>query len=145
MAYSVLIVDDNQRIRQGLREFFDREADFRVCGMAGNGSEAIAKAHELHPDLILMDLLMPVLNGFDAARVLKRVMPQVVIIMFTACSGSFVEAEARSAGISAFVSKSERLSVLLASARKLVYPLTAYGAVCALFALFGLFAMSRIA
>jgi len=75
MAKTVLIVDDNALIRQALCEMFKREADFEVCGEAENGREAIEKAQRLHPDLIVMDLSMPVMNGIDAARVLKGMMP----------------------------------------------------------------------
>jgi chemotaxis response regulator CheB len=63
MAKTVLIVDDNAYIRQALCDLFKREADFEVCGEAVNGKEAIAKARELHPDLIVLDLSMPVMNG----------------------------------------------------------------------------------
>ncbi len=66
---SVLIVDDNAFIRQALCELFKKEADFEVCGEAENGKKAIEKARELRPDLIVLDLSMPVMNGFDAARV----------------------------------------------------------------------------
>ena len=59
MAKTVLIVDDNAYIRQALCEVFTCEADFEVCGEAENGKEAIAKARELHPDLIVLDLSMP--------------------------------------------------------------------------------------
>ncbi len=57
MVKFVLIVDDNALIRHGLCELFSREADFEICGEAENGSEAIAEAQDLHPDLILLDLL----------------------------------------------------------------------------------------
>ena len=77
MAKTVLIVDDNAYIRQALCELFEGEADFEPCGEAENGKEAIAKALELHPDLIVLDLSMPVMNGLDAARELKRLMPTV--------------------------------------------------------------------
>jgi len=121
MVKSVLIADDNAFVRQSLRELFDREEDFEVCGEAENGREAIEKAQELHPDLILLDLSMPVMNGLHAARALKRVTPEMPIIMFSAYGNSFVEKEARSAGVSALVSKSEPVSVLLGKARNLVY------------------------
>ena len=62
MAKTVLIVDDNAYIRQALCELFKRESDFEVCGEAKNGKEAIARARELHPDLIMLDLSMPVMN-----------------------------------------------------------------------------------
>jgi DNA-binding NarL/FixJ family response regulator len=119
MTHTVLIVDDNLSIRRGLCTLFQREEDFDVCGDAENGREAIDKAQKLHPDLILLDLSMPVMNGLDAARVLKRVMPEVPLLMYSAFCDSFTEGEARSAGVSAVVSKSERMSVLLAQARNL--------------------------
>jgi len=121
MTHTVLIADDNPLIRQGLSELFQMEEDFEICGDAENGREAVEKARELHPDLILLDLSMPVMNGLEAARVLKRVMPEVPVIMFSAYGDSF-ENEARSAGVSALVSKSEDMSVLLGKARNLVYP-----------------------
>jgi two-component system nitrate/nitrite response regulator NarL len=82
-------------------------------------------AQVLHPDLILLDLSMPVMNGLETARVLKRVMPEVPLIMYSAFSDSFTEKQARSAGVSALVSKSENVSVLLGKARSLVYPIAA--------------------
>jgi YesN/AraC family two-component response regulator len=120
MSYSVLIADDSLAIRQGLCELFDREPDFSVCGEAENGKEAIEKAQDLHPDLILLDLSMPVMNGLDAARVLKNLMPDVPVIMFSAFSEPFAEQAARSAGAKALVSKSEHISILLAKARSLM-------------------------
>ena len=90
MAKAVLIVDDNVFIRQVLWERFKREADFDVCGEAVNGREAIAKAQQLRPELIVLDLSMPVMNGLDAARVLKRLMPRVPIIMYSAFGDRWV-------------------------------------------------------
>jgi two-component system, NarL family, nitrate/nitrite response regulator NarL len=125
MVKSVLIADDNALIRQGLCELFSREPDFEVCGEAENGREAIEEAQELRPDLILLDLSMPVMNGLDAARALTRLMPEVPVIMYSAFSDSFTQREARSAGVSALVSKSENISVLLGKARSLVYEIAA--------------------
>jgi DNA-binding NarL/FixJ family response regulator len=120
MSYSVLIADDSLVIRRGLCELFDREPDFMVCGDAENGREAIEKAQDLHPDLILLDLSMPMMNGLDAARVLKNLMPEVPVIMFSAFGEPFTEQAARSAGAEALVSKSEPISILLAKARSLM-------------------------
>jgi CheY-like chemotaxis protein len=75
-----------------------RESDFEVCGEAHDGQDAIEKAQRLLPDLIILDLSMPVMNGLDAARVLKDRMPSVPIIMFTLYVDPFVEQESRSAG-----------------------------------------------
>src|SRR6266536_1266393 len=122
MTHTILIVDDNLFIRRGLRELFQREEDFDVCGDAENGREAVEKAQELHPDLILLDLAMPVMNGLDATRVLKRVMPEVPVIMYSSYSDSSTEKEARSAGAWALVSKSEHISVLLGKVRRALEP-----------------------
>ena len=79
----------------------------------------------MHPDLIVLDLSMPVMNGLDAARALKRLMPTVPLIMFSEYSNTLSEQEARSAGISALVSKSEHVSVLVEKARSLLYDIAA--------------------
>ena len=125
MTHTILIADDNAFIRQGLCELFEQEADFYVCGDAENGREAVDKAKKLHPDLILLDLSMPQMNGLDATRVLKHLMPEVPVILYSAYSDSFTEREARSAGASALISKSEHISVLLGKARSLVCPIAA--------------------
>ena len=120
MSHTILIVDDSPFTREALCELFEQEQDFDVCGDAENGREAIELAQALHPDLILLDLLMPVMNGLDAARVLKRVMPEIPLLMYSANSDWFTEKEARSAGLSALVSKSAHTSVLIDKARSLV-------------------------
>jgi DNA-binding NarL/FixJ family response regulator len=125
MAKSVLIVDDVEIIRRALCELFTSEGDFEVCGEAENGREAIEKAQELQPDLIVLDLSMPVMNGIEAASALRRLMPAVPLIIFSEYSDVFSEEEARSAGVSALVSKSEHVSVLLEKARALLYPMAA--------------------
>ena len=121
MAKSILIVDDNDYIRQTLCDLFKREADFEVCGEAENGKEAIAKALELHPDLIVLDLSMPVMNGLDAARELKRLMPTVPLIMYSAFGDGFMEQQARLVGISELVSKSQPAAILISKARGLLF------------------------
>jgi DNA-binding NarL/FixJ family response regulator len=126
MSHTILIADDSLFIREALCNLFEREEDFDVCGEAKNGREAVDKAQELHPDLILLDHSMPVINGLDATRVLKRMMPEVPVIMFSAYCGSSTEKEARSTGASALVSKFEHIfehiSVLLSKARLALEP-----------------------
>jgi two-component system vancomycin resistance associated response regulator VraR len=104
---------------------FDREDDFEVCGVAENEMEAVEKAHERHPDLILLDLSAPVMSGMDTARVLERVMPQVPIIIYGAHNETYAESEEGSAAVWTRVSRSEDLSVLLCTARGLVHQRTA--------------------
>jgi two-component system chemotaxis response regulator CheY len=120
MAKTVLIADDNAYIRHLLCELFQSQADFGICEEAENGKEAIDRAWQLRPDLIVLDLSMPVMNGLDAARVLKRTMPGVPIIMFSEYSNAFSEQESRSAGISAVISKAEHVSLLVEKARSLL-------------------------
>jgi len=120
MAKTILIVDDNAYIRLGLYELFKRESDLEVCGEAENGKEAIAKALDLHPDLIVLDLSMPVMNGLEAARQLKRLMPDVPLIMYS-LFGDIVEEQARLAGISELISKSQPAAILIKKARSLLY------------------------
>src|SRR6202158_1873737 len=122
MPKSVLVVDDNAFIRHVLCRVFTSEADFDICAEAENGEEAIEKAQALHPDLIVMDLSMPVMNGIDAARTLRTLMPTVPVIIFSDYSDVFFDKEARSAGICALVSKSEPVSVLIGKARALLHP-----------------------
>jgi DNA-binding NarL/FixJ family response regulator len=122
MVKSVLIADDNAFVRQRLGELFNQEPDFEVCAEAVNGRKAIEEAQKLNPDLILLDLSMPVMNGLDAARALKRLMPEVPIVMFSIHSDAFTEKEARSAGVAALISKFEDMSKLLGIVRNLLYP-----------------------
>jgi DNA-binding NarL/FixJ family response regulator len=121
MVKSVLIADDNAFVRQRLAELFNREPDFEVCAKAENGRKAVEEAQGSHPDLILLDLSMPVMNGLETARALKRFMPEVPIVMFSIHSDAFTEKEARSAGVSALVSKFDDISALVGIARNLVY------------------------
>jgi len=117
---SVLVVDDNPLVRRMLCELLTREGDFDVCGEAENGREAIEKAQLLRPNLIVTDLSMPVMNGLEETRVIKKLMPAVPVIILTAHSDPFVEKEARAAGVSAVVSKSEAVAVLITKARGLL-------------------------
>lgn len=121
MPKCVLIVDDNIFIREALREFFEREPDFEVCAEAENGRQAIEQAGKCHPDLIVLDLSMPVMNGLEAARILKRLLPAVPLILYSAFADKTSEQQARLVGISECVPKSAHVSVLIGKARGLLY------------------------
>jgi len=125
MVRSVLIADDQEIIRRLLCFLFASQSDFEVCGEAENGQEAVEMAQMLHPDLILMDLSMPVMKGIEAACELKRLMPMTPIIVFSEFSDVYSDREAGRAGITARVSKSENLEVLLERARAVFYPMAA--------------------
>ena len=115
-----MIVDDHAVIRRMLRVVFEAE-DLEVSD-AMDGAEGVRKAQELKPSLIILDLSMPVMNGLEAARALKVLMPHVPLLMFTNNAGAPIEREARSAGIFAVVSKSDSDSSqqLVAHARSLL-------------------------
>jgi len=107
-------------VRQALTEIFKREADFDVCGEACNGQEAVRVAQLLGPDLVVLDLAMPVMNGLDAARMLRRLMPAVPLIMYSGIGDKFVEQQARFIGIAALISKGEAPGTLVGQARSLL-------------------------
>ena len=119
-SWSVLIVDDSAVIRKVVCELFTKEGDFEVCGEAENGQRAIEMAQKLKPALIVTDLSMPVMNGLDETRILRRLMPDIPIILYSAHIDSFVEKEARTAGASAVVPKSEAAALLIARSRQLL-------------------------
>jgi DNA-binding NarL/FixJ family response regulator len=87
---SVLVVDDSPLVRQAVSALFTREGVFDVCGEAENGREAIEKAQLLRPNLIVTDLSMSVMNGLEETRVLKKLVPAVPVIIFTAHSDPFI-------------------------------------------------------
>ncbi len=119
MARSVLIVDDNSVVRQALVRLFI-DGGFEVCGEAESGHAAIEKAQGLNPGLIVMDLSMPGMNGIEAARCLRQLLPTAMIIILSDYGGMFREEETNSLGIAAVVSKAECSSVLLHEARSLL-------------------------
>jgi two-component system, NarL family, nitrate/nitrite response regulator NarL len=80
----ILIVDDSDEVRSIVRIFLERDATFHVCGEAGTGPEAIKKAQELQPDLVLLDLKLPGMTGIETASVLKNVLPKTKLVLFSA-------------------------------------------------------------
>jgi len=119
LPHTILIVDDNATIRRSLRCWIEQESDWQVCGEAENGELAVDKVKELHPDIVILDLQMPVMNGLEAARQITLLAPGTAIVMFTMYTGGQLLKDARAAGITDVVSKSDRLEDhLLASLKK---------------------------
>ena len=116
----MLVVDDNRVIRRIICELFDRESDFEVCGEADNGRQAIEMAQTLRPALIVTDFSMPVMNGLEETRILKKLLPSLPVVIYSAHVDKFIEHEARTAGASAVVSKYEAVAVLIEKARELL-------------------------
>jgi DNA-binding NarL/FixJ family response regulator len=107
LSYSILIVDDSSVVRHSLRSSLEQYPDWVVCGEASDGREAIEKSKQLKPDLIILDLSMPGMDGLAAARELNRTQPNVLLLMFTTFKDSNTEKEALSAGCAGVISKSE--------------------------------------
>jgi DNA-binding NarL/FixJ family response regulator len=103
----ILIADDNPAVRRGLRDLIEHTSEWDVCGEAVNGREAIERARELHPDMLLLDLVMPGMNGFDTARELAKVEPGLPILLCTIQLSPYVVREAEKVGIQGAVSKSK--------------------------------------
>ncbi len=93
----VLLVDDHNMVRQGLRVFFDLQPDIDVVGEASDGAQAVAAARRLRPDVILMDLLMPGMDGLAAIGFIKKELPEIEIVAVT----SFIEEEKVTAALEA--------------------------------------------
>ena len=117
MPRSILLVDDHEVIRRQLRLLFKAHPEFTVCGEAVHGVDAIEKAQQLSPDLIILDLSMPEMNGLEAASALRYMMPEVPIFLLTAHYSRELELTAFASGISAVFSKHEDLDLLVARAR----------------------------
>ena len=83
MAIRVLITDDHSVVRQGLRMFLSLDPDVEVVGEAENGEEALNMARVLHPDVVLMDLLMPVMDGIEATEAIRAELPEVEVVALT--------------------------------------------------------------
>ena len=114
---TVLIVDDSETVRIAIRALFEAEPEFSVAGEAVNGMDAIDKAEELSPDLIVLDLSMPIMNGLEAAESLKLSSPSTPIFILTAHGGPEVDRAARAAGVNAVFSKGEDMEKMMSAAR----------------------------
>jgi len=118
MPYSVLLVDDNRLIRKLLRRMF--EAIGYVCSESENGEQAVAEAGQFKPDLIVLDYSMPVMNGLQAAPLLKKILPHTPILMFTMFASKIVAEEALAAGVTAVFSKEQAGTHLIPKAESLL-------------------------
>ncbi len=120
MPRSVLIVDDGEIVRKVIRRFFEKLTDWQVAGEAGDGAEAIQKAKELRPDLILLDVSMPNMNGIEAAPILKNILPGVYIIVFTMFDAALGSRLSSAAGVDLVVPKAEGLTGLVNAVQHLM-------------------------
>ena len=114
----ILVVDDDAAFRQRVKAFFAREADMEVVAEASDGEEAITKAQELKPDVVLMDVRMPGLNGVSATRKLREEMPEVKVIMLSVFDLPEYKDAAMVSGASGYVVKKSMIEALLPEIRR---------------------------
>jgi DNA-binding NarL/FixJ family response regulator len=103
----ILIADDSPPVRRGLRTLLGQNLDWQVCGEAVDGADAVEKAHQLTPDLILMDFSMPRMDGVQAARKIGESGADIPILLFTLNLSTQIMEMARNAGLRGAISKSE--------------------------------------
>ena len=113
MAKRILIADDSTVVRRIIGMFLRTRKDIEVCGEAANGTEAIEKAKLLNPDLVLLDLAMPEMNGAEVASILKKMMPNVHIILFTMYSENIGRSLTSTIGVDMVLSKPDGMISLM--------------------------------
>jgi DNA-binding NarL/FixJ family response regulator len=110
---TILIVDDSESVRRSVRAVLESQPEWRVCGEAVDGLDAIDKARELRPDLIILDVAMPRMNGLEAASVLRRTMPHLRILLFTMHGDVLGPSPNSTLGFDAALSKPEGIGKLV--------------------------------
>ena len=112
-ACRIVVVDDESSIRRGLKIRLDTESDLRVVGATATGAQAVELVRALQPDLVLMDVRLPGMDGFDATAALRRAFPSIPVVMLTLYDDTATRQQARDAGAAALVSKHDGDAALL--------------------------------
>jgi DNA-binding NarL/FixJ family response regulator len=107
MATRILIADDHEMMRAVVRNLINAHEGWQVCAEATNGSEAVVQEKKLHPDVIVLDLAMPVMDGMQAAREIRKNTPGARMVMFTLHASAEVEQHAKQVGVTRVVSKAK--------------------------------------
>ena len=115
---TVLIVDDQPAVLSAVRDWLAYETDLDIIGQAEDGVTALILAQELQPDIVLIDLKMPNMDGIATAEALREVAPQVRVVILTIYDDVASRARAQAAGVAAFVAKHDSVEALLAAIRK---------------------------
>jgi DNA-binding NarL/FixJ family response regulator len=109
----LLIVDDLEHVRQGLRTILELAGDLKVVGEASNGLQAIQQVDRLHPDVVLMDLAMPQIDGLEATQRIKAQYPETGVVMITIHDSEETRDQAHRAGVDAFLAKGTDTGTLI--------------------------------
>jgi len=114
MSERILLVDDHEVILEGIRTLVQRShRDWEICGLAHNGREGVEMARSLKPDVVVLDVSMPVMNGIEAAKAIVKENGQAKILLFTMHDSNRVEEEAREIGARGLVVKSQAARSLI--------------------------------
>ncbi len=116
----VMIVDDHSIMRDGLQEMLERSCGFEVVGQARDGVEAVHVAQGLQPDVVIMDVMMPLKNGIDACREIMDVLPDTRVLVLTASTNEDTVVDAIAAGATGYLQKYSGKEKLLATIRDVV-------------------------
>ena len=117
MASRILLVDDHEIVRMGVRILLAGNPEWEVCGEAADGEQALREVVNLVPDVVILDLSLPVMNGFEVAQEIRRIAPSTKIVLFSIHE---VPAIAQHIGIDAFVAKSSGIEVLAATLERVL-------------------------
>jgi DNA-binding NarL/FixJ family response regulator len=115
---TILLADDHTVVRQGLRAVLEAEPDLRVIGEAGNGLEVVRLAGRLHPDVLVLDLMMPGLNGLEVIRSVKKLVPKTHVVVLSMHANEAYVLEALKNGASAYVLKDSSADELVKAVRE---------------------------
>lgn len=115
----ILIADDHEVVREGLRALIEHEPGWEVCGTAKTGREAVERAKELKPDITVLDMTMPELTGLEAVRQIKRALPSTELLVFSAHRSEDLVAQVFDAGAKSYICKADAGRYLVAAIRSL--------------------------
>src|SRR5215469_17103359 len=115
----LLLVDDHEVVRRGIRSLLSEQAGWEVCGEAVDGQDALEKARDLKPDLIVMDVSMPRMNGLDATRQVRRILPACQVLILSQHENSEMARQAFKAGARGYIAKGSISKDLTAAIAKL--------------------------
>ncbi len=116
----ILVADDNLLIRRQVRRILEADQQIEVCAEAENGAEAVRKARVFQPDIVLLDVFMPVLSGLAAAREIRRASPDLPIVILTLYDSAEIQMESKKAGADAFLAKGDGAIKLLETIREVL-------------------------
>jgi DNA-binding NarL/FixJ family response regulator len=120
MCVRIVLADDHEVVRQGVRRFLETQPSLEICAEAANGQEAVEKTLSLKPDIVILDLSMPVMNGVEAARQIRTLVPSAKIIVFSMHDFAQLAETVKQAGADAYVSKSTRVDKLYEAIRNVL-------------------------